>query len=191
MDIYVNVKARFNKCEVFPYLQRKGVKALKFKYFKFSILFALLLLVLSACNNGPEPKEHLGEIYSVALDSIMEQDEVLSKDMEYIAIDMSNFNEVDESDKDVILSHFKEKYNVEVMDATLEELTEKGLYNPDTFVLDGVLLKIKKVSFKGNNTIFFDGSKYRAGDGGIGVEVIIHYKDNKWKAKEVKKTWIS
>ena len=151
----------------------------------------MLLLFLSACNNGPEPKEHLGEIYSVALDSIMEEDEVLSKDMDYIAIDMSNFNEVDESDKDEILSYFKEKYNVEVMDATLEELTEKGLYNPDTFVLDGVLLKIKKVSFKGNNTIFFEGSKYRSGDGGLGVEVIIHYKDNKWKSKEVKKTWIS
>jgi len=78
--------------------------------------------LLSACNTGIEPKEHLGEIYSVALDSIMEQDEALSSNMEYIAIDMSNFKEVDESEKEEILSYFKEKYKVEVMDTTFEQL---------------------------------------------------------------------
>ena len=79
---------------------------MKFRYINFSILFALLLLFLSACTNGPEPKEHLGEIYSVALDAIMEQDEALSRDMKYIAIDMSTFNEVDTRDKDEIVSYF-------------------------------------------------------------------------------------
>ncbi|MCQ6275895.1 peptide ABC transporter substrate-binding protein [Bacillus sp. V3B] len=161
---------------------------MKFKY--FSILFILSVL-LSACNTGIEPKEYLGEIYSVALNSIMEQDEALSSDMEYIAIDMSNFEEVDESDKDEILSYFKEKYKVEVMDATLEQLKEKGLYNPDTMVLDGVLLRIEKVDFKFNNKVFFEGSKYRSGLGAVGVEVTVHYKDNKWKSKEAKVTWIS
>ncbi|CAM5222299.1 hypothetical protein UACE39S_03400 [Ureibacillus acetophenoni] len=93
--------------------------------------------------------------------------------------------------KEVILSYFKEKYKVEVMDATLEQLKDKGLYNPDTLVLDGVLLRIEKVEYKVNNNIFFEGSKYRSGDGAVGVEVIVHYKDNNWKVKEVKMTWIS
>lgn len=154
------------------------------------ILFILTLL-LSACNTGIEPKEHLGEIYSVALDSIMEQDEALSSDMEYIAIDMSNFEDADESDKIEILSYFKGKYKVEVMDATLEQLKEKGLYNPDTTVLDGVLLRIEKVNFTSNNNIIFEGSKYRSGLGAVGVEATVHYKDNKWESKEVKMTWIS
>lgn len=156
----------------------------------FSILLVLSLL-LSACNTGIEPSEHLGEIYSVALDSIMEQDEALSSDMEYIAIDMSNFEDAAERDKEEILSYFKEKYKVEVMDATLEQLKEKGLYNSDTMGLDGVLLRIEKVDFKFNNEIFFEGSKYRSGLGTVGVEVKVHYKDNKWESKEVKMTWIS
>ena len=156
----------------------------------FSILLVLSLL-LSACNTGIEPSEHLGEIYSVALDSIMEQDEALSSDMEYIAIDMSNFEDAAERDKEEILSYFKEKYKVEVMDATLEQLKEKGLYNSDTMGLDGVLLRIEKVDFKFNNKILFEGSKYRSGLGAIGLEVKVHYKDNKWKSKEVKMTWIS
>lgn len=150
-----------------------------------------MLVLLSACNTGLEPKEHLGDIYTVALDSIMEQEEALSSDMKYIAIDMSNFEEVADSDKEEILNYFKEKYKVEVMDATFEQLKEKGLYNPDTLSLDGVLLRIKKVEFKFNNNIFFEGSKYRSGDGAVGVEVIVHYKDNKWKSKEVKMSWIS
>ena len=161
---------------------------MKIKY--YCVLFILVGL-LSACNTGIEPKEHLGEIYSVALDSIMKQDEALNSDMEYIAIDMSNSEEVDESDKKEILNYFKEEYKVEVMDATLEQLEEKGLYNPDMMCLDGVLLKIEKVDFKFNNKILFKGSKYRSGMGAIGVEVKVHYKDNKWKSKEVKMTWIS
>lgn len=54
-----------------------------------------------------------------------------------------------------------------------------------------MLLRIEKVDFKANNNIFFEGSKYRLGDGAVGVGVIVHYKDNKWKSKEAKKTWIS
>ncbi|EKN69963.1 peptide ABC transporter substrate-binding protein [Schinkia azotoformans] len=159
--------------------------------FKHLIVAFIVLLILSACNDGIEPKEHLGEIYSVALDSIMEQDEALSSNMEYIAIDMSNFEELDENDKKEIINYFKEKYKVDVLGATLEQLKEKGLYNPDTMALDGVLLRIENVDFKFNNNIFFEGSKYRSGNGAVGVEVTIQLKDNRWKSKEAKMTWIS
>ena len=73
-----------------------GMDNLKIKYY---CVLLILVGLLSACNTGIEPKEHLGEIYSIALDSIMKQDEALNTDMEYIAIDMSNSEEVDESDK--------------------------------------------------------------------------------------------
>ncbi|GGA24351.1 hypothetical protein [Psychrobacillus lasiicapitis] len=46
--------------------------------------------------------------------------------MEYLAIDMSNIENSDESDKEEILSYFKEKYKVEVMATTLEQLKVKG-----------------------------------------------------------------
>ncbi|MFJ5771681.1 peptide ABC transporter substrate-binding protein [Psychrobacillus sp. NPDC093180] len=156
----------------------------------FSILLVLALM-LSACNIGIEPRENLGEIYSVALDSIMEQDEALSSDMEYIAIDMSNFENSNENDKEEILSYFKEKYKVEVMAATLEQIKEKGLYNSDTMSLDGVLLRIEKFDIKFNKEIFFEGSKYRSGLGAVGVKGKVHYKDNKWETNKVKMTWIS
>lgn len=58
-------------------------------------------------------------------------------------------------------------------------------------VLDGVLLRIEKVDFEFSDNLFFEGSKYRSGDGAVGIEVTIHYKDNEWKSKETKMTWIS
>lgn len=161
---------------------------MKFKL--FTILFIVSLL-LSACNTSIEPKEHLGEIYSVALDSIMEQDEALNSDMQFIAIDMSNFDEVAENEKKEILNYFKDKFEVDVMDATFEQLREMGLYNLDTMALDGILLRIEKVDFKLNNNIFFEGSKYHSGLGAVGVEVTVHYKDKSWKTKDTKMTWIS
>lgn len=175
---------------IYDYYVYKVWEGLNLK-FKHLIVAFIVLLILSACNDGIEPKEHLGEIYSVALDSIMEQDEALSSNMEYIAIDMSNFEELDENDKKEIINYFKEKYKVDVLGATLEQLKEKGLYNPDTMALDGVLLRIENVDFKFNNNIFFEGSKYRSGNGAVGVEVTIQLKDNRWKSKEAKMTWIS
>ncbi|WP_107942745.1 peptide ABC transporter substrate-binding protein [Metasolibacillus fluoroglycofenilyticus] len=161
---------------------------MKLKY--CSILFALTLF-LSACSNEVKPIEHLAEIYSIALDTIMEHDAALSDAIKYIAIDMSNFDEVGESDKEAILSYFKKKYKVEVMDATFEQLKEQGLYDADTLALNGVLLKIEKVDFKANNEILFEGSKYRSGLGAVGIKLTVHYKDNKWLFKDVKMIWIS
>ena len=158
------------------------------KYKFMCILF--IITILTGCNNKIESKEHLGEIYTVALNSIMEEDQGLNRDMAFIAIDMSN-NDIDESSKENILNYFEETYKVEVMDATFEQLKEMGLYNPDTTALDGVLLEITKVEFQSNNTILLEVSKFRSGLGAIGVEVKVHYKENKWQTVEVNLKWIS
>ncbi|MGG3843796.1 peptide ABC transporter substrate-binding protein [Anoxybacillus kestanbolensis] len=159
---------------------------------KFISILTIISLFLAACNIGVNPKKHLGEIYSVALDSIMEKDEALNSEMEFIAIDMSNFDdELSEKDKKEIINFFKDKYKVDVMNATFDELKEKKYYNPDKMALDGVLLRIEKIDFKFNNNVFFEGSKYRSGKGAIGVEGTVHYKDGNWKIKESKETWIS
>ena len=163
-----------------------GVK-MKFKF--ISILFIIILL--TGCNNGIEPKEHLGEIYTVALDSILLEDQALNDNMAFIAIDMSNFEDLDANSKEEILKYFKVTYKVEVMDATFEQLKEMGLYNPDTYSLDGVLLKINKIEYKLNNSVLLEGSKYRSGLGAIGVEVKVHYEDKKWETEEINLQWIS
>lgn len=158
---------------------------------RFIPILYIFTIFLSACNIGENPKDHLGEIFILALDSMMEKDKALNSDMEFIAIDMSNFEEVNEEQKKAIVNYFKDKYNVEVMNATMDELKEKGYYNPDTMALEGVLLRIEKVVVKFNNNVLLEGSKFKSGLGAIGVESTIHYKNGEWQIKKSKETWVS
>lgn len=168
---------------------------LRLKY-KLSVIFLLFIGILSACGNevdpsASNPKENLGEIYSLALGSIMEKDKGLDGGMEFIAIDMSNFEDFEEQDKQEVLDYFKDKYDIEVMDSTYEKLVEEGRYNPDTTALDGILLRLEKVKFPLNDSVVFEGSKFRSGLGAIGVEVTIQFENGKWTIKESKDIWIS
>ncbi|MFI8686117.1 peptide ABC transporter substrate-binding protein [Rossellomorea sp. NPDC077527] len=160
---------------------------------KYKMIPVLLILtaLLSACNNKENPKDHLGEIYTLALDSLMEKDKALNSEMEFIAIDMSNFDGVNEEQKKTIVNHFKDKYKVEVMNATMDDLEEKGYLNPDTMALDGVLLRIENVDFTFTNNVLFEGSKFKSGLGAIGVEGTVHYKNGEWRMKELEETWVS
>lgn len=155
---------------------------------KLFLGLALLCVLLTACSDS-NPSKDMGELYSLALDAYMPIDEGLNGGMKYIAIDMSNLNDIDETDKKQILKYFG-KYNVEVMEATYDQLKEKGLYDPITMVLNGVLLRVEKTEIS-NNQIVVEGSKYRAGDGAIGTKVIIEYKNGKWQVSKADSTWIS
>lgn len=79
---------------------------------RFIPILFILTTLLTACNIGGNPKEHLEEIYNIALESLMETDKALNSNMEFIAIDMSNFEEVNEKEKKVILNYFEDKYKV-------------------------------------------------------------------------------
>lgn len=157
---------------------------------RIAMLFVISFFLV-ACSEGTKSKENLGEIVRIALNSIMEMDQALNHDITFIAIDMRSFSDLDDQDKADIVTDFKEKYNMEVMEATFEELEEKGLYNLDTLALDGVLLSIEKITYKSSKTIILDGVKFRSGKGAIGVECTVHYVDGNWKIKESKETWIS
>ncbi|MEH7179909.1 peptide ABC transporter substrate-binding protein [Neobacillus vireti] len=157
---------------------------------QISILF-ILILVLTACTSKEKSKEHLGEIYSIALDAMMEKDKALNSEMEFIAINMSTMKELSSKDKEEIIEFFEGKYGVEVMDADLENLKEQGLYESEKMAIRGVLLSFETVIFKYNNTVVFEGSKYHSALGAIGVEITVHFKDGKWQIKEVNETWIS
>ena len=154
-----------------------------------SLLFIITLL--TGCNDGIKSKEHLGEVYKVALESIMQEDQTLNDNMAFIAIDMSNFDDLGSNSKEDILNYFEETYKVAVMDATSEQLEEMSLNNQDLNSSDGVLLKIDNVQHKFNNTVIFEGSKYRAGLGAIGLDVKVQYKDKKWQTTEITLQWFS
>jgi hypothetical protein len=153
-----------------------------------TVFIIIITFLLSGCAAG-NSKQNMGQIYTLALDGFMPKGEGLNSNMKYIAIDMSNFTDIDENDKKYILDYFK-KYKVETMDATYEQLKEKGLFNPETMVLDGVLLRVESTDIE-RNKVIIKASKFRAGDAAIGGESTVIYKNGSWILKEAKDTWIS
>ncbi|QWU13295.1 hypothetical protein SAMN04487895_11838 [Paenibacillus sophorae] len=151
-------------------------------------LVLLCVMLTTACTNTNHAKD-MGELYSLALDAYMPIDEGLNGGMKFIAIDMSNFKDIDETDKEQILKFFA-KYNVEVMEASYEQLKDKGLYDPQTMALNGVLLRVEKTEISENQMVI-EGSKYRSGLGAIGTKVIVEYKNGKWQVTKADTTWIS
>jgi hypothetical protein len=168
-------------------VQKEGIR-LKRRLFPLLLIFTILL---TACSGGENPKDHLGEIYTIALDALMEEDKALNNDMTFIAIDMSHLDGVDEEQKKAIIRHFKDQYKVEVMDSTLAELEEKGYYNTDTNALEGVLLRIEKVDYKLNDQVLIECSKFKSGKGAIGLRMEVEYEDGEWQLRESELSWIS
>ncbi|TFE25200.1 peptide ABC transporter substrate-binding protein [Cohnella luojiensis] len=154
----------------------------------FLSLAILSVMLATACSNTM-PTKDIGKLYSLALDAYMPIDEGLNGGMKYIAIDMSNFKDLDDKDKGQILKHFN-KYNVEVMEATYEQLKAKGLYDPKTMVLNGILLRVEKTEIL-NNKFVVEGSKYRAALGAIGTKVVVELKNDKWQVTKAATTWES
>lgn len=144
----------------------------------------LVLLLLSGCNSGIEPEEQWEEVYSAALDMLMEEDHGLNGEMEYIAVDMSESDVLKEADKEEIISYMKDKYKVDVMEATLEELKQQGYYDEETRYIKGVLLHIEKMEVTFTKKVVFTGSKFKSAKGSVRIKGTLHYKGGVWKGKE-------
>ena len=135
-------------------------------------------------------KGSLVDVYSMALDSFMPLDEGLNGDMKFIAIAGNTLKYLQADKRNVVLKNF-EKYKVKVMDASLEELKKVGLFNEKQLYLEGVLLSVKDVTIVSDEEIVVEGSKYRSGDGAIGVKCTLKYKNGNWMVDKADITWIS
>lgn len=130
----------------------------------------------------------LAKLYCMALDSLMPIDEALNSNMEYISIDIETLEINDEVAKNYIKEYFS-KYNVPVIFESYDSLKEQGKVN-DMNSLEGILLSITKKEISDKKAVI-EGSKYRSGLGAIGVYCELINKDDAWKLKESKMTWIS
>ncbi|PWW06562.1 hypothetical protein DFQ01_103466 [Paenibacillus cellulosilyticus] len=157
------------------------------------VLVVCMLLAAAACSNASNANTRAadrGELYSLALDAMMPEDEGMNSGMKYIAIDMSMLVGLDAGDKAQMIKYFAEKYKIEAMEATYEQLIEQGRRNEQTQVLDGVLLRVEKTEMTAKR-FTVESSKYRAGDGAIGMKVVVEYTQGKWKLTRAERTWVS
>jgi len=141
-------------------------------------------------SNGEEESVNgITQAYIMALEAILQEDPGLNRDMKYIAIDTKTLDDIAQIDREYILEYFK-KYHKEILDASMEDLKKKGLFDEETLSIEGVLLTFEKINIK-TNKLTIEGSKFKSGLGAIGMECIIKKVNNEWQLEESKMLWIS
>lgn len=123
-----------------------------------------------------EVKNYTVEMYKKILDDLINQDSAINEDAKFIAIDFTNFlayhkdrydgssqlRNLSTNEKNQLLDYCK-KYNENVIEATMEELKEKGYFNEKNMYLQGILITVtntEKVEF---DKAILSLQKYRGG----------------------------
>lgn len=123
-----------------------------------------------------EVKNYTVEMYKKILDDLLNQDSAINEGAKFIAIDFTNFlayhkdgndgssqlRNLSTNEKNQLLDYCK-KYNENVIDATMEELKEKGYFNEKNMYLQGILITVtntEKVEF---DKAILSLQKYRGG----------------------------
>jgi len=175
------------------------------KYKPYLIVFlalAISIFIISINNNDSytnymdlydetiKPSERLVEIYIVAFESVIQEDEGLNFGMKYISIDTDVTNDLTEEEQKVLLNYFK-KYNVEIMNLSFEDLRSKGMFDENTLSLEGILLGVEDTKKRTDKEVIIEVTKYRSGLRAIGMEYTLEYINNKWEIKQKRMLWIS
>lgn len=160
------------------------------KFFLASLAF-ISCFALSGCGQREGTAAHLEGAYSLALKLMVETDPGLNQSMDYIAVDMETFTELDTGDKESILRSLETKYGIDALDASFEELKAQGLYEEESGSLAGILLTIEEMEYNFNGSVTFTGAKMKSGLGAVGVESTLEFDGSRWIIQESQQTWIS
>jgi len=161
---------------------------MKKRYFVIIAVLVLALALGGALFLKPAPADY-ASVYITALDSWFTIDPGLHAGMKYLAIDMDTLKYADDEDKRLIAEHYEQKFNIEVKDASFDDLEKQGLViNAES--IDGILLSVDKV--KANHFfITVEGEKFRSGDGANGIKSVLKRSGDTWKLKSSEMIWIS
>lgn len=130
------------------------------------------------------------QAYILAFDNVFKMDDALNSRIKYISIDIKSFQDFSEENKLDLFKYVADKYNVTVLDMSIEELKNKG-YVKDLFFEDGIVFLVDKYNENSSNTISFEGVKWRSGTGAIGFTFEAKKKSDNWELKKYQMTWIS
>ena len=115
---------------------------------------------------------YLCELYLQVLEDLWNIDSGLNNEISQIGIDLSELSNLNEDQKDYVISKFASKHNLPYIIGTFEELCEQGYIDRKNLLWeDGMLFSIKtnkdaiKADSEGLEYTSFDAQKWRSGLG--------------------------
>lgn len=126
------------------------------------------------------------------IDDIYQEDSALNSDISMIALDTSEWTSILMAEIYTILAMVEEKYEVEIIQGTYEELAERGLIDEENLYFEsGILITLRDIKInKGRDKISTSISKWRSGLGAIGWDGEAKLKAGEWKITR-DNMWIS
>ncbi|CAG7617875.1 S-layer homology domain-containing protein [Paenibacillus allorhizosphaerae] len=127
-------------------------------------------------------------------DKLMSLDSALNGNMKFISIYVKNVqNDWTEEERTQLAAYVEQKYGVELLYYSHEQLVSHQWINEQTKSLQGILLQIEKIRIDESGTVAtVAGAKYRSPKGAVGTEqLILKRENNDWAIHEMKGSWIS
>ena len=113
-------------------------------------------------NNAKSIREDVCELYLNVLEDLWNVDPGLNNEISQIGIDLSEFSDLSDAEKDYVMSEFASKHNLPYIIGTWEELCEQGYIDKDNLIWeDGLFISIKT----NEDNSSFDAHKWRSGLG--------------------------
>lgn len=121
--------------------------------------------------------------YKAMIDDIYLEDPALNDGIKMIALDTSEWIALSNAEKEALFNGLKGSYDMEIIEATHEELKEMDLLDEEgLYFKEGILIKIEDMEYdKDSYELEADISKWRSGDGAIGWTATASYKGGQWK----------
>jgi hypothetical protein len=184
---------------------------------------ASMFIMIGGCSNKPnlenainKPKldnptedsskfnsKELVDIYTIAFDSFIPTEEAINMNkIDYLAIDMrsKSFDSISQEGKQQILDYFKNKYNIEVMNESLNTLVEKVLATKqlpgsDVSLISngrrGVLLGTLNEKIVSKTEVVIEGYWHLTPTASAGFSTTIVFKDGQWKLQKIDSMGVS
>lgn len=137
------------------------------------------------------------KLYITLIDSIMNQDEGLNENIEYLSIDTDSFKQAEykqitykkykditDNDKSQIINYCS-KYNSDIRECGLEELKQQDLFDNQTMSLNGMVIYVQNIYELTTNKAKIEIVKYVGGNGAVFATYTVRYVNNSWKVIDV------
>lgn len=133
------------------------------------LLFSVFLLLLYGC----AANERLNDIYILALETILEEENTFNDQLDYISIFIHD-DTVSEKDLTYIKNKIQHKYDTIMFSYLPEEVNRSGPYGKENLAMDGIFLYIMEID-KNNDKVTLQVQKFHTvtSRGSLGMEMVI------------------
>jgi hypothetical protein len=131
--------------------------------------------------------------YLAIIDDIWNEDSGLNSEIEMITVDTTEWTNLTDIEKEIILTGMKDAYGFEITVGTFDELADQGIIDKENLYFEnGVHIVISDMKYDEKaEKITYSISKWRSGLGAVGSDDSkAEYKDGKWLIKKGA-MWIS